>query len=985
MVDATRRALGHMMTPAGPVLNDAVASGFLEDLRLTLIGEKAREEDLVILDRSRDALKPIIAASSYLSSLMRRHPLMLIDHLGAQPLLKLEEILEKTKQLASHEVDCDDAKSKLRYLKSAIHLLCALCDLGGVWDLELVTSALSRFADEAAKVALFHVAAEETRRTRLLALSFNPAFTEKNGPIPGLFILAMGKQGAFELNYSSDIDITFFCDMDVLPVKHGEDAQTLADRIARQVSLFLSERTKDGYVFRVDLRLRPDPSSTPSCVSVSYALNYYETVGQNWERAAYIKARPIAGDMVQAESFMNALKPFVWRRSLDFPAIADVQSIMRQIHIHKASDRLEPAGANLKLGAGGIREIEFFVQTQQLILGGRDASLRSRQTLDALDALRKATHIVPAIAKELKIAYQRLRSWEHRIQMIYDEQTHDLPEDDDERTKISALSGFTTLSRFDLLVSRTIKRVNEHYGTLFTEDESLASRFGSLVFTGVDHDPQTLKTLERLGFDEPEMVSHTIRSWHHGRISATRSERGRELFTKLVPKLLEALNETGISGVAFKRFSVFFSSLKAGVQIQSLFLANPRLFRMVVDIMGLAPRLAKVLGQYPTVFDAMLDAGFFDDAGDEFDELIKMEISQVPNDLEAVMNGLRRVAREQKFRIGMQIFNNRLTSEVAGAAYCRLADATMEVLAPLCLQAVIDQGGAFDGKVAVIALGKFGSREMTATSDLDLMVVYQPKDILAMSEKRGWGAETFYARFTQRLISALSAPTLEGGLYEIDMKLRPSGSKGPVAVSLNGFLDYYLKDAQTWEFLALTRARIVWSSDEDFSEEVRAKIETLLRTPRDDDQTLKDVSLMRALLDKEKKQQSQWDLKRGYGGLMECELMAQTLQLLQASKGGPLRTSTVQSLDTMMRFYPHMASALADVKHAWLVQQGVMQLMRVCLNDPPDPSAEPEEFQARLARTVRTRRLDTLVSKLKMAREKATLAFDLLCDMKKGQ
>ena len=974
MTDVLFSALVDRLHPCGPVINDQAAGYVMETLYDVARAEGWRD----VLQQAEPALRPVIAASPYLAGIMKRDPQRLRETLITPPEARLRAILLAAEAIEQQALtveiaDLGVAKKVLRHLKAECHLLTALADLGDVWSLDHVTAALTRFADAVTSAALALVVREESDKGRL-----EPYDRGERGVLPGMFVLAMGKHGAGELNYSSDIDITFFCDLDRLPVKETVDRQTFADRVARQVAVILSERTGDGYVFRVDLRLRPDPSSTPTVVSVPFALHYYESVGQNWERAAFIKARPVAGDMVEAKAFMQDLTPFIWRRSLDYPAIADVHSIKRQIHVYKVDERLEAAGANLKLGAGGIREIEFFAQTQQLILGGRDPSLRSRRTLDALDALRRAGHLAPAVAKELKQAYCRLRDWEHRVQMVHDEQTHELPENDEARNPVAALSGFSNLSRFDLAVSRTLRLVNGHYGELFSEDEPLSSSFGSLVFTGVEGDPETIKTLTRMGFDNPEQVSATIRSWHHGRIPATRSERGRELFTRLVPRLLEALNETGNPSIAFARFASFFVTLNAGVQIQSLFLANPKLFKTIVDIMGVSPRLAQMLARYPTSFDAMLDAGFFDPLGAELDHLIAREVERVPGDLEAVMNALRRVGREQQFRIGMQILSGRLETEAAGAAYARLADACINHLAPLSIEDIRRQAGSLDGQVAIIALGKLGSQEMTATSDLDLMAVYLPDDPSATSTVKGWAAETWFGRFTQRLIAALSAPTHEGSLYEIDMKLRPTGAKGPVAVSLAAFENYYTKDADTWEFQALTRARVVWASSADFADLVRLKVETILRSQRSRGETALDVLNMRALMEKERPAKSFWDFKLSVGGQVDAEFAAQYLQLIHAADGGPLRSGTLQALSAMQRAGLASAADIDALTTAWRVQQSLAQVMRVSLTETDDPHNEPEAFQRKLARAVHTRRLDTLEKKLRDIRKRARAAFEAI-------
>lgn len=976
MNDVLFSSLVERLHSCGPVLNAGAADYTLETLHEVAKAEGWRD----VLLQAEAAIRPIVAASPYLAGLMRRDPQRLRETLITAPEARLKAILLASEALEAQAAtieapDINAAKKILRHLKADTHLLTALADLGDVWSLDHVTAALTRFADAVTCAALALVVREERDKGRLLPPD-DPKWDKERGVLPGLFVLAMGKHGAGELNYSSDIDITFFCDLERLPLKETVDPQTFADRVARQVAVILSERTGDGYVFRVDLRLRPDPSSTPTVVSVPFALNYYESVGQNWERASFIKARHVAGDPVEAKQFMTDLTPFIWRRSLDYPAIADVHSIKRQIHVYKVDERLEAAGANLKLGAGGIREIEFFAQTQQLILGGRDPSLRSRRTLDALDALRRAGHLAPAVAKELKQAYIRLRNWEHRVQMIHDEQTHELPEAEDGRMQVAVLSGFSNLSRFDLAVSRTLRLVNGHYGELFSEDEPLSSSFGSLVFTGVEDDPETIKTLQRMGFDHPDQVAATIRSWHHGRIPATRSERGRELFTRLVPRLLEALNETGTPSIAFTRFAKFFVTLSAGVQIQSLFLANPKLFSMVVEIMGFSPRLSGMLARHPTAFDAMLDAGFFEPLGEELDALIDREVERVPADIEAVMNALRRVGREQQFRIGMQILSGRLSTEAAGAAYARVADACVSHLAPLAIEDVTRQAGRLDGQIAIIALGKLGSQEMTATSDLDLMAVYLPDDPSAGSTVKGWAAETWFARVTQRLIAALSAPTHEGTLYEIDMKLRPTGAKGPVAVSLAAFENYYTREADTWEFLALTRARVVWASSADFADLVRLKVETILRTPRSRPETALDVLNMRALIEKERPAKTFWDFKLSVGGQVDAEFAAQFLQLVYASEGGPLRSGTLQALTAMQRAGLAPSAEIDALILGWRVQQSLAQVMRVSLTENDDPHNEPEAFQRKLARAVHTRRLDTLEKKLKDIRKRVRQAFE---------
>ena len=955
--------LGEQLKPCGPVADEKAA------LRArTVVADALGHERL---DAVWPALAPIFGASPYLISLARRDPRRLADLLADDPQVRLDAILRRTAATAS--LDTEAAMIALRKLKAELHLLTALADLGGVWDLDQVTGALTRFADAAVAAALRVAARAEYDAGRLTRLGEGAA-----GPVPGWFCIAMGKQGAFELNYSSDIDVSVFFEPDALPLADGVEAEAFAVRLTQRLSDLMQARTPDGYVFRMDLRLRPDPSSTPHAVPVPAALEYYESVGQNWERAAFIKARACAGDMPAAQAFLAELQAFIWRKNLDFAAIADIHSIKRQIHAHKVDERVSAKGVDLKLGRGGIREIEFYVQTQQLIMGGRNPALRSFRTLDALQALTEAGHVAPATAVELAEAYVTLRGVEHRIQMLADEQTHKLPESDADRRRVAALAGYTRLPSFDAAITRILKAVNARYGELFQEEEALSSRFGSLVFTGVGDDPETLATLARMGFSDPPRVAQTIRSWHHGNIPATRTERGRELFTRLAPRLLEAFQATGAPDVAFSRFRDFFAALPSGVQIQSLFLAQPRLFELVVQVMAFAPRLASTLARRPAAIDAMLDGSFFEIIEIADDRAAVEHAVARADGFEAAMDAVRRAQREQAFRVGVQVMSGSASAEAAGRAFADLADVCIGALGPAALAEAMRIGGAFPGDVAVVALGKCGSREMSASSDLDLMTLYRASDPHAASALKGWDAVTFYGRFTQRLISALSAPTAEGGLYEVDMKLRPSGAKGPVAVSAAAFDGYYEHEAETWEFLALTRARIVWSTSAAFTAEAERAIATALRRPRDRAATAHDVREMRELMERERPPKSEWDLKLSPGGLVDIEFVAQFLQLAHAGEGGPLHPNTAQALAALREAGLAPKAAIKDLEAAWRLQQHLTQLLKVALDGDADPTGEPAAFRALLARAGGARDFRQLRTRLAAARLAARKAYDLI-------
>jgi glutamate-ammonia-ligase adenylyltransferase len=952
--------LADRLIPCGPVL-DAKAAERAHEAIAKRVGEA-----LGGVDAAWPALAPVFSASSYLASLARRDGKRLPRILEGDPDQNLTTILAAAEAVAA-EPDFETARRVLRELKADLHLLTALCDLGGVWDLDQVTGALTRFADATLRAALAQAVRQEVDRGALTHVGEG-----EEGPAPGLFCIAMGKHGAFELNYSSDIDFSIFYAPEKLQVADGVEPQAVAVRIANHLGRVLQERTADGYVFRIDLRLRPDPSSTPPAMPVDAAMDYYESVGQNWERAAHIKARIAAGDFAEGRTFLEGLQPFIWRRNLDFAAIADIHSIKRQIHTYKVDDRLTAKGADLKLGRGGIREIEFFVQTQQLILGGRQPDLRSPRTMDALLALATAGHVTLEDAGWLSKAYHDLRALEHRAQMIADDQTHKLPESDTERKKVAALWGHDNLRSFDAAVGRILKGVNLRYGRLFAGEEELSSRFGSLVFTGVEDDPETLATLKRMGFSSPERVAATIRGWHHGHIAATRTERGRELFTRLAPRLLDAANATGSPDPAFNRFADFFAGLSSGVQIQSLFLAQPRLFELIVEVMAFAPRLATTLARRPTALDALLDPAFFG-------PIEKPAVAPWdPEDFEGAMNAARRLFRDQSFRIGVRVMSGSADARDIGRAFAELGDLIISGLAPAALAETERLGGAFPGQVAVVALGKAGSREMTAKSDLDLMTLYVADGPAAHSAIKEWSAEVFYARFTQRLASALSAPTGEGTLYEVDLKLRPSGTKGPVAVSFAAFEDYYEREAETWELLALTRARVVWASSPDFKVRAEGAIEAALRRPRDWAKTAADVVEMRELMERERPGKGDWDLKLDPGGLVDIEFAAQFLQLAHAAQGGPLAQNTGDALAALREAGLADEGALTRLETAWRLEQDLSQLIKVALEDGGDPEAEPKAFKALLAKAGHVAQFRTLKPKLAKAKAEARAAYSAI-------
>ena len=711
-------------------------------------------------------------------------------------------------------------------------------------------------------------------------------------------------------------------------------------RFTRELVALLQDVDEHGYVFRVDLRLRPDPRATQVAISMEAAAIYYENQGQNWERAAMIKARPAAGDIALGTEFLNRLKPYIWRKYLDYAAIADVQSLKRQIHAVKGHGEIAIRGHNLKLGRGGIREIEFFVQTQQLIAGGRNAKLRGLRTLEMLDALAVANWITSQTAADLKSAYEFLRNLEHRAQMIDDQQTHLVPEKLEAYEVYAKFCGFESGAALALKLEATLQTVQRHYSKLFEDAGELSGDLGSLVFTGGEDDPATLETLHIMGYTQASEVSATIRGWHFGRYASTRTARARELLTELMPALLKTLAQSGSADQAFLAFDNFLKGLPAGIQLFSMIKANPSLLALIAQILGAAPRLARQLSQQPRTLEAVVAPDFF--SSQVSSENLQLELDQtipIGTPREEAMDRARVITREQMFKVGVRILSETLTAEEAGRSYSQIADAILAKLLAIVEAELITTHGRFDnGECAIIALGKLGSFEMTASSDLDLVLVYSHADANSVSNgTKPISASQYYAKLTQRLVSALNAPTAEGLLYDVDLRLRPSGSKGPVAVSLASFIDYHQNESWTWEKLALTRARVVAGSPK-LTTQLNSVIGAILRSPRNKAQTQKDVLDMRILMQNEQKTTNHWDIKRVGGGLIEVEFIAQYLQLIHAHEHPEiLHTNTHDFLKHATKLGLLNPQAGQQLLQAIGLYQRLTQLLRLCLDGTFDP------------------------------------------------
>jgi [glutamine synthetase] adenylyltransferase / [glutamine synthetase]-adenylyl-L-tyrosine phosphorylase len=926
-----------------PALADRrAAEARLEDLLAEAGAELAAA---AVAPATRSLLLAVADHSPYLWKLLRSDPGRLLRLLAAPPEETRDALL---RDLAAASPGSEAELMRiLRRAKQELALLVALADLGGVWTTETVMQALTAGADVFVSAALNFILAE-TRAAGKLHLP-DPASPERDC---GVVVLALGKHGAGELNYSSDTDLIVLFDPESPAILQKGEPAMLFVRITQRLVKILQERTADGYVLRVDLRLRPDPGSTAIAISLPAAYFYYESFGQNWERAALIKARPIAGDRKLGESFLAQLTPFIWRRYLDYAAIVDIHAMKRQIHAVRGHAEIAVAGHDLKLGRGGIREIEFFVQTQQLIFGGKRPQLRGARTLAMLDEFANEELISRAARDDLEAAYLFLRETEHRLQMIGDEQTQRLPSDAYELERFARFCGYAGLAPFADELRRHLSGVAEHYARLFETSPALSATAGSLVFTGVSNDPETLETLARLGFRRPETVAETIRGWHFGRRAAVRSERAREVLTELVPALLEAFAQSADPDAAVAAFDQALGRLRAAVELLSILKSNAQLRGLFAEILGSAPRLAEIVIRRPHVLDVALDrdllAAPLDDGG--FDRRLQQVIAP-HSTLEDVLDSLRDFGQEESFLIGLRLLTGMIAP--AGEAYSALAGSIVRA----CLDNVSRDfesrcGRVPQGRCVVVALGKLGSREMTAASDLDLILIYDFDTSRPESDgAQPLHATRYYTRLFQRLISALTVATRRGLLYQVDMRLRPSGGQGPLATQLASFAEYQRKEAETWEHLALTRARVI-AGDPSLRVEVEATRAAILTAPQGP--TLRsDVAAMRKLVAKEKGEDNPFDLKHAAGGMMDIDFLGQYLCLRLAHENPEVIDVAPAAVIAKAGALGYVASDTIDLLlDAHRLYSNVTQVLRTIL--PPNqalPEA-PEAVKRRLAAAV---------------------------------
>ena len=802
-----------------------------------------------------------------------------------------------------------DIGATLRQQRQGVALVTAIADLSNTWDLTKVTRVLSDFADVTLDVAI--------------ATAFAERLPGK--PVRGFVVIGLGKHGGQELNYSSDIDPIFLYDPATLPHRDREDVADSAVRIGRRVIELLSARDEHGYVFRVDMRLRPSPEVTPITIPVEAAISYYESSALAWEQAAFIRSRVAAGDTELGEYFLRNIQPFIWRRSLDFGQLANIRQMSGQIRDHYHQGQLLGPGYDLKRGRGGIRECEFFAQAHQLIHGGRDPALRIRDTRTALALLAEHGRIGQDEADVLTEAYTHLRTIEHRLQMVNDRQTHSLPEDAEELDRVARLHGLDDGAALIAMLEQRVVRVGAIYDGLAGEEEGTGDR--RLADEGLPLHEQ----LEAMGYaDAPAVVTRLLR-WRSGQFRAIRSSSAREAFECVLPKIMEALAHAPDPDRALSRFDNLLEKLPSAINFFHLLDARPGLLKLLADVLSYAPTLAAALAQRSELLEGLIDSTALDlPAG--LDALAAELDSRISDqDYERLLDTVRVFVGEKRFAFGVQLVEGRQDPLDVSLAYSQLAEVAVRRLTA----ATISEFEAAHGKVpgselVILAYGRLGGQALTHASDLDIVLLFTGESGAESDGRRPLGGTQYFNRLAQRVVGALSIQTGTGALYEVDTRLRPSGTQGMLCVTLESFAKYQRDEAWAWEHMALTRARVVYGP----AAGVEAIVAEILALPRDTATLRKDIVAMRADMAEHKQPKGALDVKLCPGGLVDAEFCIHAMQLEHQQAFNPQLAIAIDELMSTGLLPPAFGNAQALLTR-------LLVLFRLVAPDgetPPEPA-----------------------------------------------
>lgn len=883
-----------------------------------------------------EALSRAQANSPFLSGLIERNP----------DLLSLIEEGDFEVALASALARSDDSVgTALRQQRQGVALVTAIADLAGIWDLTRVTRILSDFADHALDQAI--AAAIEER--------------VPGAPNQGFAVIALGKHGGRELNYSSDIDPIFLFDPDTLPHRERDDVAEAAVRYGRRVIELLGKMDEHGYVFRVDMRLRPSPEVSPIVLPVEAAISYYESSALAWEQAAFIRSRVSSGDQALGNYFLSAIQPFIWRKSLDFGQLKNITAMTAQIRDHYAKGQKLGLGFDLKRGHGGIRECEFFAQAHQLIHGGRDPALRVPDTRAALAALAEAGPITPQEAVTLSAAYEQLRTFEHRLQMHSDRQTHEIPTNLETADAVARLHG---LADAHAMID-AIRPITNSVAAIY---DRMVDAGGSEGVRMADEGLPLEEQIADLGYADPASVMQRMARWRSGKIRAIRSASARDAFEAVLPAIMKALAGSPDPERAIARFDNMIEAMPSAINVFRLLEARPGLLQLVADILSYAPTLADDLGRQSRYLDALIDTSAMDLPRDVAGLLAAIQRRIGDADYQSTLDIVRDYVGEKRFALGVQLIEGRNDALDIARAYAHLAEAALQTLtAATVAEFEKAHGKVPGGELVILALGRLGGEALTHASDLDLILLFTGDFRPESDGARPLGATQYFNRLAQRVIVSMTVPTASGALYEVDTRLRPSGADGLLCASVKSFAQYQQENAWTWEHMALTRARTLYGSQAARSE-VDAIIADVLATPRDPAKLSTDVADMRKEMAAHKPAKGALDVKLLPGGLVDMEFIVHSLQLEK-------RVALVPQLGKAIEALTAAGHLPAEFAEADALLSRLLVMVRLIA---PDCDTPPEAAQLLIAKSLGYSDWDSLMAAIRDYRGVVTQQWQAL-------
>lgn len=838
-----------------------------------------------------ETLAQVLIASPFIAQMICRQPGLLLDHVIDGSLFKqhsltdMEASINESLSRVNNENDLIEALRKTRYQHS---LRIGWRDLAGWADLNETLAALSNLADLLVQAALEKIFQWQTSKSGM------PTGEASGLPI-SLSVFALGKLGGNELNFSSDIDLIFFYSED--GDTHGA-SKTISNheffiRLAKKLIKILSEQTSDGFVFRVDMRLRPNGKAGPLVMSFAAAENYYVTHGREWERYAWVKARQLTGDENIGNGFLKTMRPFVYRKYLDYGTIEAIRSLKESINQELKRKKIIN---NIKLGSGGIREIEFIGQVFQLIRGGRDLCLQERSILKVLQELRKKEYITASTATELSIAYDFLRRTEHRLQMVAEQQTHSLPTDKFGQARLAFAMGFANWDSFKKILTKHMGRVHGHFDLVIAAPQLEKNKENDsglmTVWSGDLEKEEAITILESHGYGtDAKQVAGLLAAVHSGSAYSAYTSTGKQRFDRLIPLLIAAAGLGKHPGKTLARLLNVLEAIGRRSAYLALLVENPLALSQLVKLCSASPWIAEWIAQHPLLLDELLNpvSTFALPEKEQLaEELLKIISQHDSEDLETLMELLREFCNRYVLFLAATEVGPGIESSSLGGYLSNIADVAIEASLNIALAAMTAKHGTpqyVTGSpgFVVIGYGKLGGHELGFGSDVDIIFLHNNCNEGETNGERPLANATFFARVSKRLIHILSTRTHGGILYEVDARLRPSGKSGPIVTSLDAFVKYQHERAWTWEFQALVRARPV-AGDPELAGLFIAARKQILCQKRDATSLRTDVCEMREkMLATQKPHQSEeFDVKHDRGGIVDVEFMVQYWVLVWA-------------------------------------------------------------------------------------------------------